>query len=622
MPGILYLLVLGANPTNSRRTQTSWRRANLTLTAKLDPVSAPAIFDRWLTQFRDALESLDVHRVGQQFVADGYWKDMLSFTWSFPTYHGREEIERCWARTQDEVLPSAVRYSPNRASPRAERRSGRHVVEGFFDFDTKLGRGTAFVRLLPDDEGNWSQPRAWILLTTLQELHGSEETVGSRRPMPHPDPFGGDNLPDEWQADPAEYAESSPEVLIVGGGQAGLALAARLGKMGVDCLIIEKNARIGDNWRHRYRSLILHNETSANHMPYLPFPETWPAFLPKNKLADWLEAYAEFLELNVWTETVMTGGRFDDVANTWRVDLTRGGEHCELEVPHLVLATGSVSGVPNIPALPGLDSFAGEIIHSSQFKSGLPYQGKRAIVIGTGNSAHDIAQELYCTHAERVTMVQRSPTCVVSLTPSAAMIYGIYSEERSADDTDLVMAALPYPLFIESMRWITTKTCELDKELLTNLQKAGFETDFEPDGTGFYMRYFRRGGGYYINVGCSELIADRKIDLVQARDLVNWISRGLLLRDGNTIDADLVVLATGYENQQEGIRRLFGNEVANRVGHIWGFDENYMMRNMWQRTAQQGLWLMGGSLLDCRFYSRLLALQIIAELRCSTPATA
>jgi hypothetical protein len=128
------------------------------------------------------------------------------------------------------------------------------------------------------------------------------------------------------------------------------------------------------------------------------------------------------------------------------------------------------------------------------------------------------------------------------------------------------------------------------------------------------MRYLRKGGGYYIDIGCSGLIGDGKVGLVQARNLDRFDADGVVLRDGSRIDADLVVLATGYENQQEGIRRLLGDEIADRVGPVWGFDENHSMRNVWQRTAQPGLWIMAGDLVLCRIHSRFLALQVTADL--------
>jgi cation diffusion facilitator CzcD-associated flavoprotein CzcO len=472
------------------------------------------------------------------------------------------------------------------------------------------------------DDVTPTDSRAFLVLTSLQELHGFEEKIGARRPsgVEYSQHFGGDNWLDQRIKD-AAYTDRDPEVLIVGGGQGGLILGARLRQFGVDALIVERHPRIGDNWRTRYHSLTLHNQTWANELPYVNFPPTWPTFLPKDKLAGFLESYAEFMELNTWTGTEFTGATYDEVSKTWSARVTRAdGSTRELKVPHLVLATGSVAGKPRWPDLPGLKDFAGEVMHSNNFTTGTEYAGKRAIVVGTGNSGHDVAQELHSYDAAAVTMVQRSPTCVVSLEPSGTMVYSLYSEGPPNADIDLITAAIPYEVLKTSYQWITKTTCRLDAELLERLEKAGFETDFEPDGTGFHMKYLRRGGGYYINVGCSDLIADGEIGLVQARDMDRFTADGLLMSDGTLIEADLVVLATGYENQQELVRRLLGDQVADKIGPIWGFDEQGFMRNMWKRTSQEHFWIMGGALNDSRLYSRSLACQIKADLEGLLPS--
>jgi cation diffusion facilitator CzcD-associated flavoprotein CzcO len=273
-----------------------------------------------------------------------------------------------------------------------------------------------------------------------------------------------------------------------------------------------------------------------------------------------------------------------------------------------------VSGEPRIPDLPGLSTFDGEVLHSSQFAGASAYAGRRALVVGTGNSGHDIAQDLYANGAEAVTLVQRGPTAVISLSPSGEMFYGLYSEGPPVDDLDLVAAATAYPVLKRAYQFVTARMCELDRELLDRLRAVGFRTDFGEDSTGFYMKYLRTGGGYYIDVGCAELIADRKIGLIQAADIAGFTPAAVCLADGTTIGCDVIVLATGYRNQQDGIRRRFGDRVADRVGPVWGFDDHHFMRNMWTRTAQDGLWLTGGSLLDSRFYSRFLALLIKADL--------
>ena len=579
-----------------------------------DVTLALEIFTTWLTRFGAALEDADAEGLSACFVADGFWKDILAFGWDFRMYSGVEDIRAGFAATLERVRPRAARPAADRSAPRMLKRSGRPVVEAFLDLDTEGGRATGFVRLLVD-QADPSASRAWIALTALQEIRGYEERIGERRPTGHREPAhsSGDNWLDE-RLRAQRYEDRDPQVLIVGGGHAGLSLAARLGQMGVDTLIVERNARVGDNWRHRYHSLTLHNEVWANSLPYLPFPPTWPTFLPKDKLAGWLEAYAEFMELNVWTDTEFLHGAYDESTGTWTARL-RTGDSPEriVHVPHIVMATGSVSGLPRMPAMPGLDSFGGEVVHSSRFAGGAPYEGKRAVVVGTGNSGHDVAQDLH-GHGAAVTMIQRSPTCVISLVPSGTMVYALYSEGPPIEDVDLITAAVPYPILQSSYQWLTKPTCELDVDLLDGLHAVGFETDFEADGTGFHMRYLRTGGGYYIDVGCSQLIARREIGLVQARDIDRFTPSGLRLADGTEITCDLVVLATGYENQQEGVRRLLGGAVADRLGPIWGFDDNHFMRNMWRRTPQPGLWVMGGAMNESRLYSRFLALQIRADL--------
>jgi cation diffusion facilitator CzcD-associated flavoprotein CzcO len=588
----------------------------------IDPKSpglAAEVFAGWLARFAAALESRNATLVAGCFTQDGHWRDILAFTWDYRTFSGRPQIEKAMAARLAQTAPRCLRPAMNRMAPRLVRRSARDVVEGYFDFDTARGRGTGFVRLA-FAEAQPSSAKIWIGLTTLQELAGFEATVGANRPsgLGYSYNFAGDNWLDE-RAKAREHTHRYPEVLVIGAGQSGLALAARLTQLGVDTLVVEANARVGDNWRLRYHSLTLHNEVWANSLPYLPFPDTWPTFVPKDKLAGWLEYYAEAMELNVWTGTELIGANWNAAARRWSVRLQQaGGPVRELQVPHLVLATGAVSGAPVIPRLPGLGGFGGAVLHSANFSSGTQWRGKRAVVVGTGNSGHDVAQDLHSNGAD-VTVVQRGATCVVSLVPSGTMVYALYSE-GPAEDIDLITAAIPYPVLRDAYQWLTKKTCALDQDLLDRLHAVGFRTDFGPDNTGFHMKYLRQGGGYYINVGCSELIADRKIGLIQAGDIETFTLAGLRLCDGTEIGCDLVVLATGYEKQRDGIRRLFGGEVADRVGPVWGHNADGFMSGMWTRTGQPGLWLMGGALMDCRFWSRFLALQIKADLEGLFPA--
>ena len=275
---------------------------------------------------------------------------------------------------------------------------------------------------------------------------------------------------------------------------------------------------------------------------------------------------------------------------------------------HVVMATG-VSGIPSIPDISSLKDFAGTVLHSTQYQDGEAWKGKRALVIGTGNSGHDIAQDLASSGAQ-VTLVQRSPTLVVNIEPSAQLAYALYDEGPPTEDCDLIATSMPFALARKSHIALTAQGKTLDKPLLDGLEAKGFKLDFGDDGSGWQFKYLTRGGGYYFNVGCSDMIAAGQIALKQYDDIAEFTRGGVRLRDGEAIAADLVVLATGYKGQEHLVRKLFGDAIAERVGPIWGFDDQQELRNMYVRTPQPGLWFIAGSLAQCRIYSRYLALQI------------
>jgi cation diffusion facilitator CzcD-associated flavoprotein CzcO len=581
---------------------------------RVAPATADAVFKSWLDRLGAAMARQDAEALVSLFGDGSYWRDYLSFTWEHRTFAGRDAIRVAFAATLSRCEPHNVRLAAGKTAPRFFRRSSKDVLEGFFDFDTKIGRGTGFVRLLPNPADPMN-PSIWLMTTTLQELHGFEEKVGRRRPTGSQ--YSMNTTPNNWWDDRSRqqtFADRDPEVLIIGAGHAGLILAARLAQMDVDALVVEKTPRIGDVWRNRYHSLTLHNESTANHMPYMPFPETFPVWLSKDRLAGWLQSYADALDLNVWTGTELLDAQYDERAKTWTASVRRpDGTVRTIHCRHLVIAMGVSGSIPNIPDIPGIKDYTGEVMHSGHFTSGKNYKGKRAIVIGTGNSAHDVAQDLHVNGAEKVWMYQRSPTCVVSLEPSAKMVYNIY-HQGPVEEIDMMNAAIPYPVLESTYKFMTKRTGELDKPLLDSLNKAGFETYFGKDDTGFHMMYLRGDGGYYINVGCSGMIANGDVGVIQARNADCFVAEGLRMKDGSTVPCDLVVLATGFKNMQEGIRRLVGDEIADRVGPVWGFDEDGQMRNMFRRTAQDGFWVMGGALIDARLNSRFLALEIKAAL--------
>ena len=565
----------------------------------------------WHANFERALSAGDSQALEALFLPEAHWRDLLAFTWNVTTTSGAPAIARELATRNPAAKAAGFAIDPKRTPPRRVTRAGTEAIEAIFQFETRSARCHGVVRLAP---GTGSEtPKAWTLLTSVDEFKGFEESVGTRRPhgAAYSRDFRGPNWLDKRQAASA-YADREPDVLIVGGGHAGLSIAARLRQLGVDALIVDREARVGDNWRTRYHALTLHNQVQVNHLPYLPFPANWPTYIPKDKLAHWFEAYAEIMELDFWTGTEFQGGTYDEASGRWTVHLEQaGGTKRTLYPRHIVMATG-VSGIPNLPDLPQMKGFSGPVLHSSQYGNATEWAGRDAVVIGTGNSGHDIAQDLHSNGA-RVTLVQRSPTLILNIEPSAQLPYTLYNEGLPLEDCDLITASMPLAVMRESHRRMATQAREMDKPLTDALEAAGFRNDTE-DELGWQFKYLTRGGGYYFNVGCSDLIVERKVRLAQFADIQRFEANGMRMRNGDTVPADLVVLATGYQGLDVLVRKLFGEDVASRVGPIWGFDEKHQeLRNMWKPTGQPGLWFIAGSFAQCRIYSKTLALQIKAR---------
>jgi cation diffusion facilitator CzcD-associated flavoprotein CzcO len=566
--------------------------------------------ENWLTEFERALEHRDSRALRALFHPESYWRDALALSWHLQTLNGADAIVKELPVVGARSSPSGFKIDPERAPPRRVKRAGTETTEAIFKFETAQGRGHGIIRLIPDADDN-NPLKAWTLFTALEELKGFEETIGSARPrgQSYSRDFRGPNWLDQRQASIA-YTDRDPTVLVVGGGQAGLSIAARLKQLSIDTLIVDREQRIGDNWRKRYHALTLHNQVQVNHLPYMPFPLSWPVYIPKDKLANWFEFYVDAMELNFWTNTALEHGDYDAAEGRWSVVLRRGdGTTRTMHPRHVVMATG-VSGIANIPDIPTLKNFTGKVLHSSQYQDGEAWADKCAIVIGTGNSGHDIAQDLYSSGA-KITLVQRSSTLITNIEPSAQLAYAIYNE-GTLEDNDLIAASMPLRLAKRTHQMITEQSKRLDKALLDGLEAVGFKLDYGEDDTGWQFKYLTRGGGYYFNVGCSDLVARREIGLRQFADIESFVAEGARMKNGERLTADLIVLATGYQPQEVLVKRLFGEDIAARVGPIWGFDDGQELRNMYMRTGQDGLWFIAGSLAQCRINSKFLGLQIKA----------
>ncbi len=568
----------------------------------------------WLSEFETALSNNDISAASDLFQDDCYWRDLVSFTWNIKTLEGQDEIKAMLETTLSNTQPSNWKID-------GEASEADGVVDSWFTFETGVSRGKGYIRL--------RDGKCWTLLTTMVELKGHEEAKGGTRPtgVEHGAFKDRKNWLERKQQEEAELGYSKqPYCVIIGGGQGGIGLGARLKRLGVPTIIVEKNERPGDSWRKRYKSLCLHDPVWYDHLPYLPFPDHWPVFSPKDKIGDWLESYTKIMELNYWTQTECTDASYDEANEEWVVNVIRDGEKVTLRPKQLILATG-MSGVPNIPELPGQENFKGEIQHSSQHGDSAQYKGKKCLVVGSNNSSHDICAALWEQGAD-VTMIQRSTTHIArSETLMDLALGGLYSEEAVAngittDTADLIFASIPYRIMHEFQIPVYEQMAKQDADFYKALEGAGFMLDWGDDGSGLFMKYLRRGSGYYIDVGASQLIIDGKIKLKSGVNITEVKEGSVMFDDGSELPADLIVLATGYGSMNGWAAQIISQEVADKVGKCWGLGSDTTkdpgpwegeQRNMWKPTQQQALWFHGGNLHQSRHYSQFLSLQLKAR---------
>ncbi|KAH9931312.1 FAD/NAD-P-binding domain-containing protein [Fomitopsis serialis] len=548
-------------------------------------VDVQKVATEWFAKFVPAASAKDTTKIVDLFLEDGWWRDHLALTWELRTFHGAAKIKKF---LDDQLAP--FDFSGVKLCDGAELKRpypDLAWVQAIFDFETNVGIGSGVVRLVPTASGEW---KAFTLYTTLEELKGFPERIGPNRNF----------LPNhgKWLSQREEERTFSK-----GDPASGLDAAARLKMLGVPALVIERQNRIGDQWRYRYEALCLHDPIWYDHLPYLPFPPTWPVFTPAQKLAGWLEYYAEAMELNVWTNAEAENVKLLDDGK-YEVVVKKGdGTKRTFTVDHVIMAVGFGGGVPKMPSFPGQEEFQGQILHSTQHKSGRDHIGKKVVIIGACTSgrevrrfySHDLASD-YVEHGVDVTLFQRSETYVMSTKNGMPRVLGetFWEGAGPTELNDRIHTSMPAFMMKEIHKRITKDIAEDDKETLDGLRKVGFKLGWGSDGAGFLYNAMSRGGGYYLDVGTCQKIIDGKIKIKNDSQIERFTKTGLKFENGTELEADVILFATGFEGATRVIKRLVGDEVASRVSPIWALDKEGEQNGAWRFLGVPNLWFMTG----------------------------
>ncbi|GBE77698.1 FAD/NAD-P-binding domain-containing protein [Sparassis crispa] len=556
------------------------------------------IASKWLTKFDGAASSGDVSRLLLTILPNGWLRDALTFTWDTRSLEGHDMI----ASYLSNKLPAACLTNFKLDDQPGLRPQDTPFGIAFgFSFETAIGRGHGYAHLLTDESTEEPEWKAVAVCLMLEDIKGHEESG------PESGVYGGHTLSwEELRLERRAKIENDPHVIIIGGGQSGLNIAARFKQMNIPSIVVEKNGAVGDQWRMRYPTLTLHTPRNHHALLYQSYPRNWPSYTPRGKLADWMQQYAESQDLVVWTNsTVLPRAAYDTSTKRWNLVVDRDGSEVELHPAHIVVAIGTL-GAPRIPEISDRDLFHGEVLHASAYKGGKPFTGKRVIVVGAGNTAADMCQDLSFHGASSVTMVQRSSTCVVSSKNIAAQFATLYPDGMPAEICDFRCFSLPFGLQKKVAIANQDQAWAREKPLHDKLRKGGLKLNMGRDGGGQNLLIFERLGGYWVDVGCAELIESGQVKVKQGVEPKRFTENGLGFTDDTELDADVIIWATGYVDPRESLKTIFGDNVIGQTSELWGLDEEYEIRGSYRSSGYPGLWYGAGGFDASRFLSKQL----------------
>ncbi|KAK9454032.1 hypothetical protein V1511DRAFT_502539 [Dipodascopsis uninucleata] len=562
--------------------------------------------NKWITAFDNAVSSSNAAAYEKLFCEGGCWRDIIAFT---NDYRAITKANIFQAATDRLAITGASDTEIDGEPSIRQPFPGHTFINVKFRFNIKLGSAVGVTRLVKVSSGEW---KAFVVLTTIDRIHGHPEHILENRPE------GGHNHAKTYDQQRQEEVENpKPTVLVVGSGHNGLNIAARLNALGVRNLVIDKNSRVGDNWRSRYPSLALQDSIWGANLAYLQYPTSFPKYLSAGRLGNWLESYALIMGINVWSSSYVAKDEtfYDKDRKIWNVTVLRNGvTPYQFKVSHIVMATGLGGGKPKMPApFPGQEKFKNIIMHAFSHKSSAPYKGKTALVVGSGSSGHDISVDL-ANNGANVTLLQRSRTFVMSLENGIDTLNkGLYCDNGPPlEDADFITETVPKSVAVAYLKNLIPVIADMDKDLLDGLNKAGFKTWSGPHGSGHLYLSMQRNGGYYFDSGASKRIVNGDIK-IQGSEIDHFTETSVVFKDGSSLNADVVIFATGVCGFEESCAETLGDNATKSLKQIWGLDEESELNSCYRDCGIPGVYFMVGPFPLSRFNSKIVALQIVAE---------
>ncbi|KAH0340280.1 flavin-containing monooxygenase, partial [Aureobasidium melanogenum] len=534
---------------------------------------------------------------------DALWRDSLSITEHQRTFNSATSIIAVWNELKARCQPHNFRLVPNTAM--VFRLGPRPAwLTAAFTFETDGSHPaecSGRLNMVPDDSSDY---KIWVFCTIIEALKDHDG---------HGNP---DSLPDPKFA-PAANLEVGGKIdcIIAGGGMAGLCAAGRLHALRIPYLVVERNASVGDNWTKRYDSMHLHLSNSYSEMPFQRVYLDKPYNLSSRDLADGMQKYVDMHNIQIWLSSSVDQARWDENTKSWTVTVSKQGQLCKFRAKHLVMAIGGGLDVPRLPKeYANRDEYQGTVLHSIDWKNADAFTGKKGVIIGSANSAFDIAKNMVDSNMSEITMVQRSTTHVISTKVFYPLIDPLYNPETDVGLSDRLMLTPPYAVGRLAIMAGATALQSQDPDHYSYLQAAGFKYHQSPD---LLADALERFGGHVLDHGTvSSVFNSGKFKVKSGILPVSFTRTGLRFQDGSEVDADVIVLATGFRsNLRESVAAIVGSSTANCLDDFFGLDAEGEIRGLAKPIGHPGIWYLGGGTANARFHSRVLAMQIAADVR-------
>jgi thioredoxin reductase len=441
------------------------------------------------------INSLEEHH----FVNDAIWRDTFALTGTLRTFYSASSIATAWKETSTRAKVGPFAIKPDSANVvRIGESASWLQVE--FSFETNGTPSTAcsgYLSLVPDEQGGW---QIWLLRTVLEQLKGQGDVNVLEAVKTNGTLTNG-------HVEPTNF-----DCVVIGGGQAGLSAGGRMKALGISYVIIDKNPEVGDSWKRRYNSARLHTTREYAHLPFdRTFPDNYQEYLTKDDLAQGYKDWVAKFGINVWQKAAPTKGTWDPSRSLWTLNIKRGGTDRTITCSYIVLAGGGGSQSPITPTYADREVFEGTVLHSVDYKYPSAWKGQHGVVVGTANTAHDIADDMLQAGLASTTMVQRGTTYVLPAEWFKKTSDMSYNAKIPTEVADRAGNSNPYAVLDVLSRNGNSNQAKKNPERFDALEKAGFKVD----RYGSIMHHIaNRMGGHYMDVGVSAKIANGEVSSI------------------------------------------------------------------------------------------------------------